>query len=413
MDVRTSSLGTATRLRDRRRAPWLARTATLGALWLVGCGGGGGGAAPIPTGLVDGPIVGRVSASSATIAWRTGAPEVGRVELGLDATYGDTASEVSATTEHRVVLEGLGADTTHHYRIAVAGGGDPEALADHTVHTAPRDSGEHFRFAVVGDSGSGSPEESAIVELIDAAQPELVLHTGDIAYGAGTNAQVEARFLAPYEPLLDHVPVYASLGNHDAATDGGAPLLAATVLPTNDVDGSSHFYSYDWGGVHFVALDSNQSLAPGSAQLAWLDADLAASSADWRVLFFHHPPYSSSKHGSNEALRAALTPVLDRHHVDLVFNGHDHDYERTLPMASGAVADPSLGPDYVDAAGTVFVVTGGGGQALYAAGASAFTASSESSFHFVQVDVDGGALAVTAIRIDGSVLDRFSLAKSG
>ncbi|MBK7973893.1 MAG: metallophosphoesterase [Deltaproteobacteria bacterium] len=310
--------------------------ATLGGA-AAGCGGGGSGSPSLP-GLVDGPIVGRVTASSVTIAWRTGTPEIGAVDVGPDATYGRGAVEPAATTEHRV------------------------------------------------------------------------LHTGDIAYGAGTEQQVETRFLEPYEPLLDHIPLYASIGNHDAATGHGGPLLAALTLPTNDVDGGSLFYSFEWGAVHFVALDSNQPLAPGSAQLAWLDADLAASAAaTFRVVFFHHPPYSSSKNGSHQAVRAALSPVLDRHRVDLVFNGHDHVYERTLPMADGEVAEPSPGPDYVDAPGTIYVVTGGGGQNLYPAGTSDFTAVSESAFHFVEVEVSGAALTATAIRLDGSVLDRFTL----
>lgn len=377
----------------------------------AGCGGSGSGAPALP-GLVDGPIVGRVTNRSATIAWRTGTPEIGAVDVGPDAAYGRTAVEPAATTEHRVLLDALDGDTTYHYRIHVAGGGDAGALGDHTLHTAPRDGAEPFRFAVVGDSGAGTPEESAIVAAIDAAVPELVLHTGDIAYGAGTDQQVETRFLDPYEPLLDHVPLFASLGNHDAATGGGAPLLAAIVLPTNDQSGDSRFYSFEWGAVHFVALDSNQPLAPGSAQLAWLDADLGASAgADFRVVFFHHPPYSASKNGSNRALREALSPVLDRHHVDLVFNGHDHVYERTFPMVGGAVADPSAGPDYVDAPGTLYVVTGGGGQALYPAGSSDFTAVTESAFHFVEVDVSGRSLTASAIRLDGSVLDRFTLTK--
>ena len=354
--------------------------------------------------------MGRVTASSVTIAWRTGTPEIGAVDVGPDATYGRGAVEPAATTEHRVVIGALAGDTTYHYRIHLEGGGDAAALGDHTFHTAPRDGAEVFRFAVVGDSGAGTPEESAIVTAIDAARPELVLHTGDIAYGAGTEQQVETRFLEPYEPLLDHIPLYASIGNHDAATGHGGPLLAALTLPTNDVDGGSLFYSFEWGAVHFVALDSNQPLAPGSAQLAWLDADLAASAAaTFRVVFFHHPPYSSSKNGSHQAVRAALSPVLDRHRVDLVFNGHDHVYERTLPMADGEVAEPSPGPDYVDAPGTIYVVTGGGGQNLYPAGTSDFTAVSESAFHFVEVEVSGAALTATAIRLDGSVLDRFTL----
>ncbi len=391
------------------------RSASFAAIVVISAGCGGGSHSPPVPGLLDGPVVGRVTTSSATIAWRTGTAEIGVLEWGADTGYGSTAADTIPTTDHRFDLAGLGSSPSFHYRIHLAANDDVStvgpALADHEVRLAPPDPATPFRMAAVGDSGAGSAEESGIEAEIEAADPELVLHTGDIAYGRGSNEQVETRFLDPYATLLDHVPLYASLGNHDVETGNGAPLLAAVALPTNSTDGSSHFYSFDWGPVHAVALDSNASLAPGGAQLTWLDADLGASRAVWKIVFFHHPPYSSSKHGSNLAIRDALTPVLDRHHVDLVLNGHDHDYERSFPMAAGQIASSDAGPGYVNPPGTIFVVTGGGGQTLYPAGHSDFTVVSESTFHFVEIDVAGGSLQATAIRLDGSTLDRFAITK--
>lgn len=211
---------------------------------------------------------------------------------------------------------------------------------------------------------------------------------------------------------MDRIPFYPALGNHDVLTRGGEPLLEALYLPANDADGTERFYSFEHGDAHFVALDSNGSLEPGSVQRAWLEADLAAASATWLFVYFHHPPYSSSRHGSSVRLRESLGPLFDARGVDIVFVGHDHDYERTFPMAAGQTVDAASDPDYVDPGGTVYIVTGGGGRGLYGKGTSFFTAYSESSHHFVQVDVAGSTLTLQAARDDGAVIDRMTIAKS-
>src|SRR5204862_4503071 len=98
---------------------------------------------------------------------------------------------------------------------------------------------------------------------------------------------------------------------------------------------------------------------------------------------------SSSRHGSRPDLQASLGPVFEGRHVDVVFNGHDHDYERTFPMVGTTPTDTAMEPDYVSPAGPVFVVSGGGGNDLYTSGTSVFTAKSESVHHVTVVDVAG------------------------
>jgi hypothetical protein len=307
-----------------------------------------------------------------------------------------------------VALPGLSPATTYHYRLRHDGVG---IGGDHALTTPPSGGAAPVRFAVIGDSGTGCPEEYDAVARIRSFGPDFVLGTGDMAYESGTAAEVRTRFTVPFAPLLASVPVFPSLGNHDAATADGQPLLDALVLPTNAADGTERYYAFDWGPCHVVALDSNQDLSAASLQRAWLDQDLAASDAAWTFVFFHHPPYSSSSHGSDLALRASLGPVFDAHHVDVVFNGHDHDYERTYPMLAGGATDVAEEPAYVAPAGTVYVVTGGGGRGLYPSGTSSFTASSRSAFHVVVVDVSGGTLTLTSLALDASVLDRATITK--
>jgi 3',5'-cyclic AMP phosphodiesterase CpdA len=201
------------------------------------------------------------------------------------------------------------------------------------------------------------------------------------------------------------------LGNHDVKTKGGKPLLDALYLPVNDQDGTERFYSFDYANVHFAGLNSNADMPPDSDQAIWLERDLAASPAVWKLVYFHHPLFSSSSHGSNLKLRQELEPLLDRHHVDLVLNGHDHDYERSFPLREAEVVDAAQEPDYLDPQGAVYVVTGGGGKDLYGKGKSYFTAQSESVHHFTRLEVNGFHLTLTAFRMDGSLLDHMTITK--
>ena len=141
-------------------------------------------------------------------------------------------------------------------------------------------------------------------------------------------------------------------------------------------------------------------MGSGRAQHAWMESELAASSADWKVLYFHHPPYAAGGYGSDLGVRAAIGPTLDAYGVDVVFSGHNHNYERSIPVRNGE-ADPD---------GTVFVVTGGGGKRLYDTGTGWFTAYTESVHHFVRVTIDGPRLSMEARASDGRVIDAVTLA---
>jgi len=392
----------------------LAVLAPLGA-----CGGSGSSiascspAASFPPGVERGPAVSSPSSSGATIVWTSSQPVVGAVEFGPSAAYGSTTVDASARTEHALAIGGFAPGATIHYRLrhdGVAIGGD----LTFRTWVAPG-SAAAWRFAVVGDSGTGCAAEFAVLDRIAAMDADFVLHTGDVAYTEGSPEQVRAAFTIPFASILAATPVFLAFGNHDVETAGGAPLADAVVLPTNDEEHTERYYAFDVGNAHVVVLDSNAAFTIGSPQRTWLARDLAspaATAATWRFVAFHHPAYSSSSHGSTAAVDAELVPIFDARRVDLVFNGHDHDYERTHPMRGGAPTSLGGGPAYLDPAGTIYVVTGGGGQTLYPAGTSAFTARSASALHAVRVDVADRSLSVVAIDVDGAPLDAFTVTKS-
>jgi 3',5'-cyclic AMP phosphodiesterase CpdA len=267
------------------------------------------------------------------------------------------------------------------------------------------------RIAVLGDSGTGSPEQHALAARILADAPDAVLHTGDVAYDSGTPDEVRCRYFVPYADLLPTAPVYLALGNHDQVLDEGAALLSSVRLPTNPVDGTERFYSVDAGPCHVLVLDTDRSVDPGTPEGDWIDADLAASGARWKLVVLHPPIWSSGRHGSDSALRAALAPVFEARGVDVVLCGHDHHYERTYPMTGDAPGDVASEPEYADPAGVVYVVTGGGGADLYETGTNPFTAHAESTFHFVRIDAGPTTLSLAAVRADGTVFDQATITK--
>jgi 3',5'-cyclic AMP phosphodiesterase CpdA len=215
---------------------------------------------------------------------------------------------------------------------------------------------------------------------------DLMLHTGDIAYGSGTLSQLESTFFASYSELLGSIPAFPASGNHDYETNAAAPYRQVFALPENGgPEGRERWYSFDWGDVHFVALDTERVDA---AQIRWLERDLSDNTLPWTIAYMHRPPYSSGTHGGSRAVRDAFVPVFEAHGVQVVFSGHDHDYERTHTIN-----------------GVTYVVTGGGGHGTRAVGRSSFTAFSEDVLHFVYGELDSGALVLHAIDAVGREFD--------
>jgi hypothetical protein len=385
-----------------------------GLLTTPACGGGGGDSFcwpsyAYPAGIEAGPVVARPTPNAVTIAFWSTSSAIGGVEFGPDATYGSGVYDAVPATAHALVLPGLDAASTVHYRVLLDGA---PAGGDHAFRTPNPSPGASVRFVVVGDTGTGCAEAAAVIARAAAQDPDFVLLAGDAAYKKGRPDEVRARFTIPFADLAATTPVFAALGNHDVDTDGGLPLLSAQVLPASPAVPAGAWFAFDWGPCHVVGLDSNRPTGPGTAQGYWLASDLAAHPAPWRFAFFHHPVYSSSNHGSTPALQADLVPVFDAAGLDAAFSGHDHDYERTFPMKAGLPVDAGEDPDYADPAGTVYVVTGGGGHGLDDAGTSAFTARSLSAHHVLLVEVTGTtSLALTAIGTDGTVLDHATVTK--
>lgn len=185
-----------------------------------------------------------------------------------------------------------------------------------------------IKFAVIGDTGTGSSSQHAIAKQLAAFRTkfpfDFTIMMGDNLYGSERPSDYSRKFEIPYKSLLDaDVKFYASLGNHDDPSQ-------RMYKPFN-MNGE-RYYSFKpslLAGIRFFALDSNYM---DPKQVEWLDKELAASGSDWKVAFFHHPPYASGRHGSHEIIRDQLEPLFLKYGVNVVFNGHEHFYERIKPQ---------------------------------------------------------------------------------
>jgi 3',5'-cyclic AMP phosphodiesterase CpdA len=305
----------------------------------------------------------------------------GHVAVTARATSQKGAQREAGEEQMWATLEGLSPRSVYCYQLANNG----SALTEPTgFRTAPdRASTEPIRFLAFGDSGGGGADQMALRDRMLEYPFDLIIHTGDLAYDNGTIGQIEDTVFGPYRELFKNLPFFPAAGNHDYETQGGAPFRHVFALPENGE--SEKWYSYDWGRVHFAALDTESDYA---TQAAWLDADLAASNADWKVVYMHRPPYSSGHHGSDTSLRRHLAPVFERHGVQLVLAGHDHHYERMHPQN-----------------GVAYVLTGGGGRGTRGADGESFTAFVEEVIHFVVVEIIGDELVVHAIDATGQEFD--------
>jgi hypothetical protein len=367
---------------------------------------------------VRGPNLQQPSDRSAVVVWAT--REAGPAEVRYQ-TPGGTLTAAAASRlvpnsvtllgydyyQHEATVSGLTASSTYTYQPFVNGiAAAPQA----SIRTAPAVSTGAISFVAFGDSGTGSAEQRQIAALIGTENVDLALHVGDIVYGTSattgdaTYATYQSWFFDIY-PWLPRIPFVPTEGNHDSrSTNGdGRAYLDLFSLPQNGAI-PERYYSFDEGPVHFIVLDTEyafQDPTRQAQQLAWIETDLSTTRQPWKIALFHRSPYSSgAEHGSDLAVRAAFGPLFERYGVDLSLSGHDHGYERSIPIRESTNTSDHF---------VTYIVTGGGGAALYPFGTSTWTAVSASRFEYVRVHADGCALALEAVGLDGVTFDRTSL----
>ncbi|CAN5438216.1 hypothetical protein BH11PLA2_BH11PLA2_44190 [soil metagenome] len=343
------------------------------------------------------------------------------------------------------------------------------------------------RFALVGDLANGKDQQKAIAYRISEEKPDFLVALGDIVYPAGRVNQYMSFFWKTYNdgdtpdlktgaPLMASVPFYPVLGNHDVAarfptvpdalgiyyffhppqngpgvgpwtTSLGSDKAAAARFRSRTADSypSLDAYSFDNGPVHIVVLNSNQSGNVDQPKLRqWVEQDLKGTSARWKLVCYHNPAFSSSsQHYTEQAVRL-WQPLFESYGVDIVFSGHVHNYQRTVPLKF-APSSPKRdkrgrvdgeftfdrifdGEKSTQPSGLIHIVAGGGGASLYGPGLEKtavtlkkehgenyadYTAKMVADRHsFVVLDATTDSLKLRAIDLNGKTFDQIVLTKS-
>ena len=396
---------------------------------------------------------------------------------------------VAGVEPHRVyrsAIGGLESGAMFNYVVSK----DGKAVFSAEGH-APKSADQPYRFVVFGDCGAGTPEQKPVGYQAYLSKPDFVMITGDIVYERGLIEDYRKKFWPVYNadeatasgvPLLRSSLFVAAPGNHDIDTrdldkypsalsyyyywsqplngpigTGGGPIVPAlTASDTNrkaftEAAGETYprmaNFSFDYGNAHWTVLDANPYMDwTDKAMKDWVAADLlAAKNATWRFVSFHHPGFNSAREHYEQQQMRLLAPIFEEGKVDVVFNGHVHNYQRTFPMTfvpdkqgtlmvggkdnktvRGRVVngrwtlDKSFdGKTNTAPKGVIYVVTGAGGQHLYNPEQQddpdswqKFTDKFVSKVHSLTVaDMNGKTLNVRQVSADGQEVDRFSITK--
>lgn len=299
-----------------------------------------------------GPYLQNVTSSSVTIRWRTNISNIGSVDFGTAlGALSSSVSEGAATTEHEVRLTGLSPNTRYFYQLKAGTTGLAGNDADHYLDTAPLigSSGGEYTAWFLGDCGTADANAARVRDAFYnvAGRSDLMIFLGDNAYNVGTDAEYQGGVFDMYPAALRNTVAYSCPGNHeffngstDSPTQAG-PYYDIFTHPTAAeggglASGTEAYYSFDYGNIHFVSLDSyDMDRSIGGAMYNWLQNDLSNTTQDWIVAFFHHNPYTKGSHNSDTEIehfemRQNFAPLLELHGVDLVLSGHSHSYERSM-----------------------------------------------------------------------------------
>jgi hypothetical protein len=405
--------------------------------------------------VVRGPYLQMPAPNSIIIKWRTDIATDSAVGYSVIDGAPSSVSSIASTTEHEVTLNGLTPDTLYNYSIGstsqMLAGGDLSANGD----------GEHFfttppligldketRVWVIGDSGTADANAAAVRDaykfVAGARGADIWLMLGDNAYDDGTDIEYQAAVFDMYPQLLRQVPLWSALGNHDsvdmiANPPGAYPQIFSfpKMGESGGVgSGTENYYSFDYGNIHFISLDSSSDAnrAAGSDMWSWLESDLIANTQDWTIAFWHHPPYTLFYGLAMREMRENALPLLELYGADLVLAGHNHSYKRSFLM-NGHYGDPVLltpamildsgdGNEYGDGAyvkpgpagtayeGTVYVVVGTSGKIGNDQYGHPAIYTQMDVLGSLMLDISGNRLDAAFIDSTGVVQDEFTIIKS-
>ncbi len=350
--------------------------------------------------------------SSMVVMWETETPTTTEVRFGLSRmgdeqpNLGESFLQPGTRTLHEVVLTGLQPATKYFWQaVSVTEAGDTLRSEASTFRTTVSASSA-FAFVLYGDAQNNPEVWGKVAELGWQERPNFALLAGDLVDRGGNIEDWLVDFFPPANVLMRRVPMYTALGNHE---DDHANYYRYMHNPPPE-----YHYTFHYGNAQFFIVDTNRDVTEGSEQYEWLENELARSTATWKFVMHHHPPYSSEEndHGNSWTGSTSygtqarnLVPLYEAYGVDFCLFGHVHMYERSWPLFEDEVNQQN-GVIYINSGGA------GGGLEQFAPTRSWFSAKVKSTHHFTYFSVQDNHLYFQAIDEDGHVFDSFELTKS-
>lgn len=330
------------------------------------------------------------------VHWQLDSTSGCTIEWGTDISYslGSAATtEYGTDHQHTHTITGLAPGTFYYYRVTA--GGD---VHTGSFHAALPDDATQLKFLAYGDTRTYPAAHDTVANAMistftsDPGYQTFALVVGDLVANGDAEADWDNQFFDPtytgIQTLLRDVPYLSAMGNHE-----GDGVLFQKYFPYPFVGG--RYWSYDYGPAHFVVVDQYTSYSTGSAQLTWIESDLAASTKPWKIMYLHEPGWSAGGHSNEVPVQTYLQPLCEQYGVPIIFAGHNHYYARAVVN------------------GVQHVTTGGGGAPLRTPDPSyPYVVVTAEGHHYCKIAIDGGTLDLEAVAPDGTLLDSFTIRQS-
>ncbi len=312
---------------------------------------GGSGGSTTTRNIVRGPYLQKATSRSIVVKWKTDYNNASIIKYGTSPNnLNRTKSNNTEKKDHELEITGLSPNTKYYYSIEHTYSSNVNLNSDLYFKTHPEIGAPQPLHAwVLGDCGTKDSRQRRVrdgfMNFNDGAELDMILLLGDNAYKDGKQYEYQdAIFEDMYEETLKNTTAWSTFGNHDSH-DASSSSQTGTyydifTFPKQGesggvASGTEAYYSFDYGNIHFIVLDSEGSGRDDDDPMyEWCENDIQNTLADWIIAFWHHPPYSKGSHDSDDEsqlrdMREVFVPMLEENGVDLVLGGHSHSYERS------------------------------------------------------------------------------------
>jgi predicted phosphodiesterase len=338
------------------------------------------------------PYLQSVTTSSVYVLVECDSQDTVWVDYGRTMAYGRTAiaSAVSVTDAkvptyvHKILLKGLKPNTGYYYQVRQGS----MHTAGYNFHTAV-EPGTAFRLLWMADFRTNTSIHDKIAKLAAATYPQVSIYGGDLCNSPDYISWKKEFFRSDELDLISRVPFFNATGNHE----GNGPNTRAFLQSPESASKTQQYYSFEYGDLHVLVLNTEIDMKPGSPQYEFAKEDLATAATSWKIVVSHAPAYCAGGHGEDTSMIRMTKDIFEPNHVDMVLSGHSHFYQHNLVN------------------GIHHLVIGSAGAPLYDPGKASYTLVSLKDYNWAVMDVKYSRLTLTVYNAKSQKLDMVELKK--